>query len=80
MNKLFQLYNYIAKNDAQSTLDISTNSRQIAAASRRDSSAMKGIALLTMVFLPGTYAAVSLLMPIPGKVPFICLAALTRRE
>ena len=54
-----RLYNYIAKRDAQSTLDISTTSRQIAAASKRDSSAMKGIALLTMFFLPGTYAAVS---------------------
>lgn len=59
IDRTFQLYNYLAKNDAQSTLDISTSSRQIAAASKRDSSAMKGIALLTMVFLPGTYAAVS---------------------
>ncbi|KAF6229173.1 hypothetical protein HO133_007289 [Letharia lupina] len=58
------LYNYIAKSDAQSTLDISTSSRQIAAASRRDSSAMKGIALLTMFFLPGTYAATFLAMPL----------------
>ncbi|KAK0509623.1 hypothetical protein JMJ35_008017 [Cladonia borealis] len=58
------IYNYIAKRDAQSTLDISTTSRQIAAASKRDSSAMKGIALLTMVFLPGTYAATFLAMPL----------------
>lgn len=62
------LYNYIAKSDAQSTLDISTSSRQIAAASRRDSSAMKGIALLTMFFLPGTYAAVSSTHAYPSNI------------
>lgn len=39
---------------------LAADSREIAAASKRDSSAMKGIAFLTMVFLPGTYIAVSI--------------------
>ena len=43
---------------AQSQKEISLSSNLIAQASKRDSSAMKGIALLTMVFLPGTYIAV----------------------
>ena len=57
---MLQVYNHIAKFEANSTQDISQSSRRIAVASKRDSSAMKGIALLTMVFLPGTFAAVSL--------------------
>jgi len=37
---------------------ISSQSRDIARESKRDSSAMKAIALLTMFFLPGTFIAV----------------------
>jgi len=40
---------------------LAADSREIAAASKRDSSAMKAVALLTMVFLPATFTAVSLL-------------------
>jgi len=35
------------------------DSKEIAAASQRDSSAMKIIAMLTTLFLPGTFIAVS---------------------
>lgn len=61
-----QVYNYIAQMDAQYNQELSkystqlaADSRQISVASKRDSTAMKGIAVLTMVFLPGTFVAVS---------------------
>ena len=41
------------------TIALAADSRQIAAATKKDSSAMKTIALLTMIFLPGTFVAVS---------------------
>jgi hypothetical protein len=60
-----QIYNLLAKQDnelsqqiASQSRDLTDDSRQIAAASKRDSSAMKGIAILTMVFLPGSYISV----------------------
>jgi len=60
-----QVYNYIAQKDArinqklsEYSTELAADSREIAAAAKRDSSAMKGIAFLTMVFLPGTYTAV----------------------
>jgi hypothetical protein len=37
---------------------IAADSREIAEAGKRDSSAMKAIAILTMAFLPGTFVAV----------------------
>ncbi len=37
---------------------IANSTRDIAMESRRDASAMKTIAILTLVFLPGTYVAV----------------------
>ncbi|PMD17120.1 hypothetical protein NA56DRAFT_544014, partial [Hyaloscypha hepaticicola] len=43
---------------------ISSQSRDIARESKRDSSAMKAIALLTMFFLPGTFVAVFFAMPL----------------
>ena len=41
------------------SLQNATDSRTIAIASKRDSSVMKSISLLTMVFLPGTFISVS---------------------
>ena len=41
-------------------------SRDLAAAARRDSSAMKSIAVLTMAFLPGTFFATLFSMPSLG--------------
>ncbi|PMD29435.1 hypothetical protein L207DRAFT_538850 [Hyaloscypha variabilis F] len=43
---------------------ISSQSRDIARESKRDSSAMKAIALLTMLFLPGTFVAAFFAMPL----------------
>jgi hypothetical protein len=44
--------------------DISQQSRDIARETKRDSSAMKAIAVLTMFFLPATFFAVSFFKPL----------------
>jgi hypothetical protein len=44
--------------DSRISQTISEQSTKIAVASKRDSSAMKAIAVLTMLFLPGTAIAV----------------------
>jgi len=48
----------MAQRDARIQGYVALQSGVTAQASKRDSSAMKGIALLTMVFLPGTFLAV----------------------
>jgi hypothetical protein len=62
---LLQVYNFLAQKDARVGQKLATDSSQIARASKRDSSAMRGLAVLTMVFLPGTFISVtySLLLP-----------------
>ena len=40
-------------------VEVAKDSKSIAAAAKRDSSAMKSIALLTMLFLPATFVSVS---------------------
>jgi hypothetical protein len=47
--------------DSLVNIGLAADSKQIATATKKDGSAMKTIAVLTMVFLPGTYVAVSLL-------------------
>ncbi|KAL4767249.1 hypothetical protein BDW60DRAFT_200444 [Aspergillus nidulans var. acristatus] len=54
------VYNYTAQRDARLQNFMANQASQVAQASRRDSSAMKGIAVLTMLFLPGTFMAVRL--------------------
>jgi hypothetical protein len=54
-----KLHNRIAQEDNSLNYSLAADTRRIAAASRRDSSAMKTIAVLTTVFLPGTFVAVS---------------------
>ena len=54
-----KVYNYMAQKGNLVTIALAADSRQIAAATKKDSSAMKTIALLTMIFLPGTFVAVS---------------------
>ncbi|KAI9795725.1 MAG: hypothetical protein M1835_005288 [Candelina submexicana] len=51
------LYNLIAQRDNRLNISVAADSRRIAAASKRDSSAMKTISVMTVVFLPGTYIA-----------------------
>ena len=51
--------NLIAQNVSRTNIAIADASRRIAFETRRDSDAMKTIAALTMIFLPGTFVAVS---------------------
>jgi hypothetical protein len=55
------LYNQIAQRDAWVNLDIAKATRRDNVIMIDDSTAMKTIATLTIVFLPGTFIAVSLL-------------------
>jgi hypothetical protein len=50
--------NLVAQQDVTLSIGVARDSRELAAASRRDSSAMRIIALLGTVFLPGTFIAV----------------------
>ena len=63
-----QIYNYIAKNDVKLSHELAAASHKIAAASKRDSTAMKAFALLTMVFLPGTFTAVRPFHPLSSSL------------
>ncbi|KAL9612390.1 MAG: hypothetical protein Q9167_003030 [Letrouitia subvulpina] len=58
------VWNLIAQRDNNVNQSIAADSREIAAAARRDSSAMKAIAFLTMFFLPGTFVASFFAMPL----------------
>ncbi|KAK4445965.1 hypothetical protein QBC34DRAFT_497135 [Podospora aff. communis PSN243] len=49
--------NIIAQTDSKINAEIGADSREIAAASKLDSTAMKGLAVVAMVFLPGTLVA-----------------------
>lgn len=49
----------IAQRDQQFSIQLAKDSKEIATASKRDSSMMKAIAAVTMFFLPGTFTAVS---------------------
>ncbi|KIX05297.1 uncharacterized protein Z518_06169 [Rhinocladiella mackenziei CBS 650.93] len=51
------LFNMINQRDSRLNYSVAQSSRQIAAASRRDSSAMKTISILTLIFLPGTFVS-----------------------
>ncbi|KAI9783434.1 MAG: hypothetical protein M1816_001408 [Peltula sp. TS41687] len=51
------IFNYIMQRDNELNMQIARSSERIAEESRRDSSSMKTIAVLTLVFLPGTYVA-----------------------
>lgn len=52
-----QVFNLVNQHDSQVNATIATESASIAREARSDSSSMKTIAALTMVFLPGTYIA-----------------------
>ncbi|KAJ5540210.1 hypothetical protein N7513_008542 [Penicillium frequentans] len=50
------VYNLVAQRDARATHDLAKESAKIAEATLRDSSSMKTIAVMTLVFLPATFA------------------------
>ncbi|KAH6720635.1 hypothetical protein BKA61DRAFT_652037 [Leptodontidium sp. MPI-SDFR-AT-0119] len=58
------VYNFIAQRDIQQNIEIAKDSKSIAVASKRDSSAMKSISLLTMVVLPGTFISTLFAVPL----------------
>ncbi|KAK2778142.1 hypothetical protein FQN52_002903 [Onygenales sp. PD_12] len=58
------IYSYISQQEAHEQRKQAVSTGHIAVASKRDSSAMKGIAVLTMFFLPGTFFATLFSMPV----------------
>lgn len=54
------LFNLIAQQDQTANLEIARDSRALAEQSIRDTTSMKAIAGVTMAFLPGTFATVSI--------------------
>ncbi|KAK2803199.1 hypothetical protein FQN50_007066 [Emmonsiellopsis sp. PD_5] len=58
------IYSYIGQQEALEQRKQALSTGHIAIASKRDSSAMKGIAVLTMFFLPGTFFATFFSMPV----------------
>ncbi|KZO94461.1 hypothetical protein CALVIDRAFT_556271 [Calocera viscosa TUFC12733] len=55
---------FIAQRDNTLNLSVATDSKELAIASKMDSSSMKSIAVLTMVFLPGSFIANLFSMPL----------------
>jgi hypothetical protein len=55
--------NLIAQQDVSVSIDVAQDSRELAAASRKDSSGMLVIAVLGAAFLPGTFIAVRRVSP-----------------
>ncbi|UKZ77752.1 hypothetical protein TrVFT333_005478 [Trichoderma virens FT-333] len=58
------LFNLIAQSDNLVNISLAKDSKEMAVASKQDSSAMKIIALLTTFFLPGTFIASFFAMPL----------------
>ncbi|KAE8441435.1 hypothetical protein EG329_004961 [Mollisiaceae sp. DMI_Dod_QoI] len=63
-NLLQVVYSFIAQKDAKASIEISNLSAQLALNSKRDSSAMKTISIVGMLFLPGTFIAAIFSMPV----------------
>ncbi|KAI1352237.1 hypothetical protein F5Y01DRAFT_280326 [Xylaria sp. FL0043] len=53
------IFNLIAQQDQNTSIGIAEDSRILAAESKRDSTSMKTLAVVTMAFLPGAFVAVS---------------------
>lgn len=58
-NMWLQEWNNIGQSNTKTNLDISNSNLEIAKAAREDGQQMRSIALLTMIFLPATFVAVS---------------------
>ncbi|OJD29834.1 magnesium transport protein transmembrane region [Diplodia corticola] len=63
------LYTLVGQRDSKLNLEMAYDSRRLASASKRDSSSMKTIAVLTTVFLPGTFIATVFSMPMVDYAP-----------
>ncbi|KAF8856034.1 hypothetical protein BDZ45DRAFT_675834 [Acephala macrosclerotiorum] len=62
--QLAVVYQFMAQKDSKVNIRLAEISTVIARESKRDSSAMKAIAVLTMFFLPGTFLATIFAMPL----------------
>lgn len=61
---MFRLFHLIAQNDNAVGHEIARDSRLLALAAQRDSSSVKSLAVVTMVFLPGTFVSSLFSMPL----------------
>ena len=59
-----QLFNLISQQETRVGIAVAEDSRTLASASKEDSTAMKTIAAVTIVFLPGTSVAALFAMPL----------------
>jgi hypothetical protein len=77
LTNLQQILNLTSQNDTLSH-EVAIDSKLIALASQRDSSSMKSLVVVTMVFLPGTFVSTLLSMPLMGwKPPFVMYWTIT---
>ncbi|KAI1288209.1 hypothetical protein F5Y03DRAFT_379986 [Xylaria venustula] len=58
------IFNLIAQQDQNTSIGIARDSRILAAESKRDSTSMKTLAVVTMAFLPGAFVAAVLAIPV----------------
>jgi O-antigen/teichoic acid export membrane protein len=52
-----QLFHIITQKDTEVTISLAKDSRTIATASKRDSTSMKILAAVTVIYLPGTFTS-----------------------
>ncbi|CZR56162.1 uncharacterized protein PAC_06050 [Phialocephala subalpina] len=62
--QLAVVYQFMSQKDSKVNIQLAETSALIARESKKDSSAMKAIAVLTMFFLPGTFLATIFAMPL----------------
>jgi len=58
-SQLAVVYQFMTQKDSKTNIELAASSALIARETKRDGTAMKTIAILTMLFLPGTFLAVS---------------------
>ncbi|RFU34809.1 hypothetical protein B7463_g1552, partial [Scytalidium lignicola] len=58
------VYNLIAQEESHRNIDIANDSKQIALASQRESLSMRTIAVLGVIFLPGTFTSAFFALPL----------------
>jgi hypothetical protein len=63
-NQMTVLFTLIASEDARNGIELARDSRTLAVASKIDSSSMKTLAAVSVVFLPGTFVASFFSMPL----------------
>jgi Mg2+ and Co2+ transporter CorA len=57
------LFGLLTHEDASSSISLANSSKELSEAAKKDSSAMKTIAVMTMAFLPGTFFAALFAVP-----------------